>query len=47
MPTLLVADILDVLGMETKLAVGLKAAFIPACTGTAFDSLVGSERPSA
>ena len=47
MPTLLVTDMFDVLGMEIKLSVSLKAAFIPACTGTALDSLVSGDKPSA
>ena len=46
MSTLLVLDMFEV-GIEIKLAVGLKAAFIPACTGTVFESLVNCDKPSA
>ena len=47
MSTLLVLDIFEVLGIEIKLAIGLKAAFIPACTGTVLESLFSGDNPSA
>ena len=47
MATLLVVDTFDVLGIEIKLAIGLKAAFIPACTGTVLESLFSGDNPSA
>ena len=47
MSTLLVLDIFEVLGIEIKLPVGLKAAFIPACTGTVLESLFSGDNPSA